>query len=40
MNDYDKTFPVNIAGIQRSLPIIEIKPGLRINQFPKHENEK
>ena len=30
MNDYDKTFPVNIAGIQRSLPIIEIKPGLRI----------
>ena len=30
MNDYDKTFPVNIAGIQRFLPIIEIKPGLRI----------
>ncbi|MEE3229110.1 MAG: phosphoribosyltransferase family protein, partial [Chloroflexota bacterium] len=30
MNDYDKTFPVNIAGIQRSLPVIEIKPGLRI----------
>ena len=30
MSEPDKTFPVNIAGIQRSLPIIEIKPGVRI----------
>ncbi|MDP6583828.1 MAG: adenine phosphoribosyltransferase, partial [Anaerolineales bacterium] len=30
MNNYDKTFPVNIAGVERSLPVIEIKPGLRI----------
>ena len=30
MSEPDKTFSVNIAGIQRSLPIIEIKPGVRI----------
>ena len=30
MSSYDKTFPVNIAGVKRALPIIEIKPGLRI----------
>jgi adenine phosphoribosyltransferase len=30
MSAYDKTFPVNIAGVQRALPIMKIKPGLRI----------
>ena len=30
MDDYDKTYAVNIAGIHRSLPVLELKPGLRI----------
>ena len=30
MDDYDKTYTVKIAGIQRSLPILELKSGLRI----------